>query len=169
MAQGALVQKQRFQLLGLAIGQQGIIFDEVPSFLCPRPGARIARDAAGPAFDFDQIELVQRYDRQIDFVDAAVFGDEFEIRPGAKGLLIGQALMQVDQRLRSQGNCGSVTLTQRCDIIVSDTYLTNSVTITHAASAIDYAAGQGFAVPQEALGRESDVTAQRVIIGTGML
>jgi hypothetical protein len=39
MAQGTLVQKQRFQILGLAIGQQqGIIFGEVPPFLRPGPG-----------------------------------------------------------------------------------------------------------------------------------
>jgi hypothetical protein len=43
---------QRFQLLGLAIGQQQrIICGEVPSFMRPRPGASIARDGSRSTFD----------------------------------------------------------------------------------------------------------------------
>jgi hypothetical protein len=42
VAQSALMQEQRFQLLGFAIGQQQrIIFIEVPSFMRPRPGTSI--------------------------------------------------------------------------------------------------------------------------------
>jgi hypothetical protein len=48
MAESTLMQEQRFQLLGHPIGQQqGIIFGDVPPFMRPRPGTRIARDAAG--------------------------------------------------------------------------------------------------------------------------
>ena len=57
MAESTLIQEQRFQLVGPPIGQQQGIGD-VPSFMRLRPGTRIARDAAGPAVDFDQIDFV---------------------------------------------------------------------------------------------------------------
>src|SRR5882724_13524457 len=47
VAQGALMQEQRFQLFGFAIGQQQrIVFGEVPPLQRPRPGARVTRNAA---------------------------------------------------------------------------------------------------------------------------
>ena len=57
VAQSALVQEQRFQLLGFTIGQQQrIIFAERPSFMRPRPGARIPCDTSWAALDLHQID-----------------------------------------------------------------------------------------------------------------
>ena len=84
------------QLLRLAVRQQeGAVHQRhlAPGFAPPR--ALIAGDCARPALDLDQIDLVERDDEQIDFVDAAVFGDELEVRPRPERLTVREAGLEI--------------------------------------------------------------------------
>ena len=67
------------QLLRLPVREQERAVDQdLPAADLSTPRARVARDDATPALDLDQIDLVERHDEEIDFVDAPVFGDELE-------------------------------------------------------------------------------------------
>ena len=68
--------QQTDQLLRFPVRQQKRTVDQ--EFLAvdlSAPGVRVARDHAVPALDLDQVHLVERYDEQVDLVDAAVLGD----------------------------------------------------------------------------------------------
>ena len=67
--------------------------------------------------DLDEVDLVERYHEQIDFVDAAVLGDEFEVRPRAERLAVRQAGLQVVEASRSQAYSEGVISIQRADFI----------------------------------------------------
>ena len=58
--------------------------------MAPGPGAGVARHTPRATFNFYKIDFVQRDHEEIDFIDAAIFGDELEISPGAEWLLLGQ-------------------------------------------------------------------------------
>jgi hypothetical protein len=66
--------------------------------MCPGPGARITGHTTRTAFNFYEVNLVQRYYEEIDLIDAAVFRNEFKIAPGAKRVLLWQALAHIAQR-----------------------------------------------------------------------
>ena len=95
------------QLLRLAVRQQeGAVHQGhlAPGFAPPR--ALIAGDGARPALDLDQIDLVERDDEQIDFVDAAVFGDELEVRPRPERLTVREAGLEIIEGLALPGVLG---------------------------------------------------------------
>ena len=99
--------QQTDQLLRFPVRQQKRTVDK--EFLAvdlSAPSVRVARDHTVPALDLDQVHLVERHDEQIDFVDAAVLGDEFEVRPGAKGLAVGEAGLDVVEGLALPGVFG---------------------------------------------------------------
>ena len=95
------------QLLRLAVRQQERTVDQ--EFLAvdlAAPRARVARDGPAPALDLDEVDLVERHHEQIDFVDAAVLGDELEVRPRAERLAVRQAGLQVVEGLALPGVFG---------------------------------------------------------------
>ena len=99
--------QQTDQLLRFPVRQQERTVDK--EFLAvdlSAPSVRVARDHTTPALDLDQVHLVERYDEQIDFVDAAVLGDELEVRPGAKRLAVGETGLDVVEGLALPGVFG---------------------------------------------------------------
>ena len=95
------------QLFRLAVRQQERTVDqELPAVDLAAPRAGVARDAPAPALDLDEVDLVERHHEQVDFVDAAVLGDELEIRPRAKRLAVRQAGLQVVEGLALPGVFG---------------------------------------------------------------
>ena len=54
----------------------------------PGPSARVTTKATRFALDFDKKESLRREDQEIDFVDAAIVRDEFEVRPGSVGFVV---------------------------------------------------------------------------------
>ena len=99
--------QQTDQLLRFPVRQQERTVDK--KFLAvdlSAPSVRVARNHTTPALDLDQVHLVERYNEQIDFVDAAVLGDELEVRPGAKRLAVGEAGLDVVEGLALPGVFG---------------------------------------------------------------
>ena len=95
------------QLLRLAVRQQERTVDqELLAVDLAAPRARVARDGPAPALDLDEVDLVERHHEQIDFVDAAVLGDELEVRPRAERLAVRQAGLQVVEGLALPGVFG---------------------------------------------------------------
>ena len=64
-------------------------------------------DQPGPALDLDQEEAPRGEDEQVDLVDAAVVGDELEVRPGAVRLVVGQPLADELEGLLLPGELGA--------------------------------------------------------------
>ena len=92
--------QQPDKLLRLPVRQQeGTVDEKYLAVDLTAPRALVARNCAAPTLDLDQVDLVDRDDEQIDFVDAAVLGDELEIRPGAKWLVARKACLDVVERL----------------------------------------------------------------------
>lgn len=58
---------------------------------------------AWAALDFDEEAALRCADEQINFVAAAVGGDELEVRPGPIGLMVGEALVHELQRITLPG------------------------------------------------------------------
>ena len=99
--------QQTDQLLRFPVRQQERTVDkEFPAVDLSAPSVRVARDHTTPALDLDQVHLVERYDEQIDFVDAAILGDELEVRPGAERLAVGEAGPDVVEGLALPGVFG---------------------------------------------------------------
>ena len=79
------------ELLGLGIrGDQRVVCRGQLAVVLPQPGAGVARKPARPALDLDEEEPLFGKNEQVDLVDAAIVGDEFEVAPGAVGLVGGK-------------------------------------------------------------------------------
>ena len=83
--------------------QEGVVDQELGAVLLAAPGVGVPRDRAAPTLDLDQIDLVDRYHEQVDLVDAAVVGDELEVRPRAERLAVGEAGLDVVEGLALPG------------------------------------------------------------------
>ena len=85
---GPLPLKQGPKLLGLGVraDQRVVRRDELAVGL-PQPGPGVAEEPSWPALDLDQEEPFRREDEEVNLVDTPVVGDEFEIAPGAIGLV----------------------------------------------------------------------------------
>ena len=74
--------QQRRELLGLQVGGDEWIVDcDRPSIRDPGPGAGVTCQSARTTLDLDEEEPLRRKGEQVDFIDAAVVGDELEVRP----------------------------------------------------------------------------------------
>ena len=95
-----LMFQQPGELLALAARQQQRVVDRLhAAFVLPRPAGGIAGERAGMALDLDQEEADGREDQDVDFVDAAVVGDEVEALPGEIRVGVGELAAQVIKRL----------------------------------------------------------------------
>jgi hypothetical protein len=64
---------------------------------------RVALQDARAALDLDQKKATGREDEHVHFVDAALIGDELEVRPGVVGLLVGEAFADEIERVLFPG------------------------------------------------------------------
>ena len=67
--------------------------------MLPGPGTGVAPKDARLALDLNEEESHRCQYQQINLVDAAIVGDEFEIRPGTVWLPIGEQLPDIFQGL----------------------------------------------------------------------
>src|SRR5487761_1301565 len=86
-----LAPQEGAELFGLQVGgDERVIDGRELAIGFPGPRSGVSKEAAGAALDLDEEQSLWREGQQIDFVDAAVFGDELEVRPGAIGLVGGE-------------------------------------------------------------------------------
>ncbi len=91
LIQSSLPLKQRCQFLGFQVGsEEGVVDDFLLPITMPGPGMGVAGQCAGIAFDFDQEEALRSKHQQVNFVDAAIVGNELKIRPGSVWLMGGK-------------------------------------------------------------------------------
>ena len=88
---GFLPLKQGAELLGFQVGREQRVIDrrELAVHL-PGPRSRVSEQPAAAALDLDEEQALRREYQKIDLVDAAIVGDELEVRPGAVGLMGGE-------------------------------------------------------------------------------
>ena len=101
LVEGPLPAQQRLELARLAVGQQQrvLLIAFAAAGRAHQPAVLVAADVAGPVLDLDQVDAVAGDHQRVDFIDAAVFGDELEVGPGAKRRGFGQVLTQQVQGL----------------------------------------------------------------------
>ena len=101
LVEGPLPAQQRLELARLAVGQQQrvLLIAFAAAGRAHQPAVLVAADVAGPVLDLDQVDAVAGDHQRVDFIDAAVFGDELEVRPSAERRGFGQVLAQQIQGL----------------------------------------------------------------------
>jgi hypothetical protein len=100
-AQRRLTSEQRLQSLRLPVREDHRVVEAdlaCPAGLRAPPRTRVTANDTGPALDLDQEQTLRADDEEIDLADVAVL-DELEVRPGAIGLMVGQALLEERERL----------------------------------------------------------------------
>ncbi len=96
----SLAEQKAFEPFTLPIGEDKRAFDTVPSsIMVPNPVLSIAGHHAGATLDFGEENSLRACDQQINLVDRAVIGHEFEVGPGDIVVLGWKSCVDKIQRL----------------------------------------------------------------------
>ena len=111
LAHGRLLLEERLETLRLPVGgEQRVLVEPWPPVALLDPVALIAVHDARPALDLDQVQPGRADHEQVDLVDRAVRGDELEERVATVGVVLGQPLADVVERLPLPGVLGAPDL-----------------------------------------------------------